>query len=180
MKKVFTLLIGLVIASTGLSQYFIPVDEGSQVSFKIKNFGVNVGGTFTGLKGMIIFDTDSLNASSFDVTVDAATVNTGIDQRDNHLKKEEYFDIAKYPTIHFISTKVTTSTDKAYLFLFGKLTIKDITKEISFPFKATKKDDHMVFEGEFSINRRDYTVGGGSITMSDDLTVRLSVLAKKE
>ena len=60
------------------------------------------------------------------------------------------------------------------------LTIKGTTKEISFPFKATAKGDDYLFEGEFPLNRRDFNVGGGSLTMSDHLTVSLKVLSKKK
>ncbi|MFT4019567.1 MAG: YceI family protein [Agriterribacter sp.] len=178
--KIFFTSIFLLFVNLLTAQQYKPVDEGSAIKFKIRNFGVNVNGTFSGLKGKIVFRPDNLNSSEFDVTIDTKTINTGIDQRDNHLRKDEYFDAEKYPQIHFISTKITTSTDKDYLFVFGKLTIKGVTKEISFPFKATAKADDYLFEGEFKINRRDYTVGGGSITMADELTVNLSVMGKKE
>lgn len=179
MKITFTSILFLFV-NLAIAQQFKPVDEGSEVSFKIKNFGINVGGSFTGLKGKLVFDPDNLEGALFDVTVDAKTINTGVNQRDEHLRKEEYFDVDKYPNIHFASTKITTSTNKDYLFVFGKLTIKDVTKEISFPFKATKKGEDYLFEGEFKINRRDYNVGGGSITMADELTMNLSVVGKKE
>lgn len=179
MRILFTSIFFLFVNAT-FAQQFNPVDEGSEIRFKIKNFGVNVSGTFSGLKGKILFHPDSLASSVFDVTVDTKTINTGINQRDNHLRQEEYFDAEKYPQIRFASTKITTSTDKNYLFVFGTLTIKEVAKEISFPFKATKKGDDYLFEGEFKINRRDYNVGGGSITMADELTVNLSVTGKKE
>lgn len=179
MKIIFTSILFLFV-NLVIAQQYKPVDEGSEVSFKIKNFGINVGGSFTGLKGKIVFNADNIESNIFDVTVDTKTINTGVNQRDDHLRKEEYFDVEKYPTIHFASTKITTSTNKDYLFVFGQLTIKDVTKEISFPFKATKKNDDTLFEGEFKINRRDYNVGGGSITMADELTVNLSVLGKKD
>ena len=179
MKILFTLICSLLATNHIFTQPFKPVDEGSEVSFRIKNFGINVKGSFTGLKGKIVFNPDSLALCSFDVTVDAKTISTGIEQRDNHLRKEEFFDADKYPQIRFVSTKVTTSDHKNYLFVFGRLTIKDVTKEISFPFKAVSKGDDYLFEGEFPLNRRDFNVGGGSITMSDNLTVTLKVLSKK-
>jgi len=179
MKTFFTSML-ILFVNFSFAQQFNPTDEGSEVKFKIKNFGVNVGGSFSGLKGKIIFNPENLATSEFAVTIDTKTINTGIDQRDNHLRKEEFFDAEKFPNIQFASTKITTSTNNDYLFVFGKLTIKDVTKEVSFPFKATKKADDYLFEGEFKINRRDYNVGGGSITMADELTVNLSVLGKKE
>lgn len=180
MKRIFTLIVALTVAATGFGQRFKPVDQGSEIGFKIRNFGINVSGTFKGLRGKIVFYPDSLSASHFDVTIDVKTINTGIDQRDNHLRSEDYFEVTKYPEIHFVSTRVTTSTNKEYCFVFGNLTIKDVTKEVSFPFKATPQENDFLFEGEFTLNRRDYNVGGGSISMGDNVTLNLKVLAKSE
>ncbi|HRN55903.1 MAG TPA: YceI family protein [Agriterribacter sp.] len=180
MNRIAAFIIVLFIANISFGQHFIPTDEGSDIGFKIRNFGVNVKGSFKGLEGKIIFFPDSLSASRFDVAIDVKTINTGINQRDNHLRSEDYFEVEQYPLIRFESTQITTSTNKAYLFVFGKLTIKDVTKEISFPFKVTAKDDDYIFEGEFTLNRRDYNVGGGSLTMGDSVSVSLKVLAKSD
>jgi polyisoprenoid-binding protein YceI len=61
----------------------------------------------------------------------------------------------------------------------GVITIKSVSKEISFPFKQTAKDNGILFEGEFKLNRRDFGVGGKSFSMSDDLNVELAIFAKK-
>jgi polyisoprenoid-binding protein YceI len=178
LKGIFTTLAQ---ASTTLvfSQTYTPTDEGSKVRFVIKNFGINTGGTFDGLSGSITFDPSSLTTASFDVSVDSKTVDTDMEARDNHLRKAEYFDVEKYPKLSFRSTKVTTTNKEGYLFMFGVITIKNVSKEISFPFKQTSKDGGILFEGEFKLNRRDFGVGGKSFSMSDELTVELSVFAKK-
>lgn len=178
MKKIFTLVIPLMVAGICFGQQFTPVDAGTEIGFTIKNFGIKVNGHFSGIQGKIIFHPDSLQASLFDVKVDASTINTRIDQRDNHLRSEDYFEVEKYPFIHFVSQRVTRSTNKDYLFVFGKLTIKDVTREISFPFKVTPQAGELIFEGEFSLDRRDYHVGGRSLTLSDNVVVHLKVLAK--
>lgn len=180
MNRIRILIVVLLVANISFGQHFTPVDEGSEIEFRIRNFGVNVSGTFKGLSGEIIFFPDSLAASRFDVTIDVKTINTGINQRDNHLRSEDYFEVEKYPGIRFESTQITTSTNKTYLFVFGKLTIKDVTKEVSFPFKVTPKDNGSFFEGEFALNRRDYKVGGGSLTMGDSVRVSLKVMAKRK
>ena len=177
MKKSVFLSIIVITCNLSIAQYK-PVDNGSSIQFKIKNFGINTGGSFTGLQGNIIFDINHLNTANFDVSLDANTINTGIDMRDNHLRNDSYFDVKNYPRIHFVSTKVTPSTKAGVLFIFGKLTIKNQTKDISFPFTATTNNDGYLFKGVFNINRRDFGVGGSSI-ISDDLEVQLSVLAKK-
>ena len=180
MSRIFILIAVLLVTNISFGQHFTPVDEGSEIEFRVRNFGVNVKGSFKGLSGEIIFFPDSLAASRFDVTIDVKTINTGINQRDNHLRSEDYFEVEKYPGIRFESTIITTSTNDAYLFVFGKLTIKDVTKETSFPFKATPKDKGLFFEGEFALNRRDYNVGGSSLSMGDSVRVSLKVLAKRD
>ena len=177
-----TFLASIFISSVSfiaLFQNYQPVDSGSKVRFVIKNFGIKTGGTFEGLAGNIHFDPTNLSASSFEVSVDTKTVDTDLEARDNHLRKPEYFDVEKYPTLNFKSTKITKTNKPEYLYIFGNLTIKGITKEVKFPFTATSKGDDYLFEGEFIINRKDFGVGGNSFSMADELTVELSVIAKK-
>ena len=178
LKKIFTTF-AIFAAITVSAQTYTPTDEGSKVRFVIKNFGINTGGTFDGLSGNITFDPASLATASFNVSVDSKTVDTDMEARDNHLRKAEYFDVEKYPKLSFRSTKVTTTNKEGYLFMFGVITIKNVSKEISFPFKQTSKDGGILFEGEFKLNRRDFGVGGKSFSMADELTVELSVFAKK-
>jgi len=174
-------IIGFFLAAVSLTafgQSYTPVDKDSKVHFVIKNLGIPTGGDFTGLAGSIKFDPKNLAASEFDVSVDASTVDTDIASRDNHLKRTEYFNVKKYPTLNFKSTKITTSNNKDFLYVFGKLTIKGVTKEVKFPFKATAKDGGWLFEGNFRIDRKDFGVGGNSISLSDEVAVSLSIFAK--
>lgn len=165
--------------SVGLfSQSFTPADDGSKVHFVISNFGIATGGDFTGLSGSITFDPNDLASAAFDVSVDANSVNTDIEARDNHLRKGEYLDVKNYPKISFKSTRVTKTNKDGYFYMFGNLTIKGVTKEIKFPFTATPKNAGYVFEGSFKLDRRDFGVGGRSISLSDDLAVSLTIFAK--
>jgi polyisoprenoid-binding protein YceI len=179
MKKIILFLLIVVPVVFARAQY-APADQGSTVQFKIKNFGFNVTGSFSGLKGSINFDPNNPAGTSFDVSIDANTINTGIDARDNHLREDSYFDVKNYPQIRFVSDKVTKSSGKDGDYeVSGKLTIKNHTKDISFPFTATAADNGYLFKGQFKINRKDFDVGGSS-TISNNLEVSLSVLAKKK
>jgi polyisoprenoid-binding protein YceI len=177
MKRSVFLAVLIFIRTLIIAQYK-PIDVGSAIQFKIKNFGINTGGSFTGLQGYIKFDINHPDEASFDVSVDANTINTGIEMRDDHLRKDTYFDVKNYPRIRFVSTKVTGSNKPGVLFIFGKLTIKNQTKDISFPFTAAATNEGYLFKGEFNINRRDFGVGGASV-ISDNLEVQLNVLANK-
>ena len=159
-------------------QTYTPVDNGSKVHFVIKNFGIATGGDFKGLSGTVKFDPADPTTADFDVSVDASTVDTDIEARDRDLRKSGYFDVKNYPKLSFRSTKIAKTNKDGYLYMFGNLTIKGVTKEIKFPFSATAKNGGYLFEGSFKLNRRDFGVGGNSISLSDDLTVSLSVFAK--
>src|SRR5580693_1689406 len=163
-----------LITLTGIfaSDQYKPEDQGSSVQFKIKNLGFNVTGSFSGLDGNIQFDPNNPTVSNFDVSIDANSINTDNNMRDNHLKNETYFDTKNYPRIRFVSTKITASNKSGILFIFGKLTIKNQTKDISFPFTATPSNEGYLFKGAFKISRKDFGVGGTS-TISDDLEVSL-------
>jgi len=175
MKKIILFLLIFSAAKIASAQYK-PVDQGSALTFKIGNFGFDVTGTFGGFQGAINFDPQNLTNSSFDVSIDAATVNTDNSLRDKHLKDDGYFDVKNYPRIRFVSDKITAKNG-AYS-LSGKLTIKDKTKQVSFAFTPVPSADGYVFKGSFKINRKDFNVGGTS-TISNELEVNLNVHAVK-
>jgi len=178
MIKLATFIIGLLIITSIHAQQYQPVSDKSNVKFSIKNFGINTGGSFSGLTGTINFDKDNPEKASFDMSVEAATVNTDNDSRDSHLRKAEYFDVANHPTITFKSEKVTGKGNK--LTVTGQLTIKGTSKTVSIPFTAEAKENGYQFEGSFQLNRRDYKVGGNSVVLGDNVTVTLVVFAKKK
>jgi polyisoprenoid-binding protein YceI len=176
-QRLMMLAAGLFFSLVLSAQEYKPLDDSSSIGFGIKNFGVTVSGTFKGLKGGIHFEPGNLSTAAISVTVDSKTVNTGIDMRDNHLKKEDFFYVDSFPVLSFKSTRVTPSTKEGYLFLFGELRIKGVAKTISFPFQAVPNGNGYTFTGKFSINRRDFGVGGSSISMSDEVKVDLKIVA---
>jgi polyisoprenoid-binding protein YceI len=176
MKKVFLLLIIILTGKAGFAQYK-PADQGSSVQFIIGNFGFDVNGSFTGIKGTINFDPQNLANAHFDVDIDANTVNTDNSLRDGHLRGESYFDVKNHPGIRLESTKIEVEKTGSFVFT-GKLTIKNTTQNISFPFTATSTTDGYRFKGTFKIKRKDFGVGGTS-TISDELELILNIIAKK-
>ncbi|HXB91994.1 MAG TPA: YceI family protein, partial [Puia sp.] len=153
-----------------------PQDPGSTIQFRIKNLGFNVTGTLRGLAGKIRFNPAEPDKAAFDVTVDANTINTDNGMRDDHLRQSSYFDVQHFPAIRLVSDRIAWHKKGTYLFS-GQLTIKNHTKELSFPFSVTETDGGYRFRGSFTINRRDFEIGGLS-TISDELEVTLDVMAK--
>lgn len=150
-----------------------PTDADNAVTFNIKNFGINTKGEFKGLKGAIQWDAANPSNSKFDVTIDAATIDTGIKSRDNDLRDEKYFDVKNHPVIRMTSTKVTADQ------FVGNLTIKGTTRAIAFPYTVNASSGGGVnFKASFTIRRSDFGIGGGSTVLSDYVQVDLDVMAK--
>lgn len=176
-KKIIVVLL-LITTSHFLFAQYKPINETSELKFRIANLGFNVDGSFSGIDGSILFDPQNINASRFEVSVAAGTVNTDNNLRDEHLKEEGYFDIKNYPLIKLVSEKITPGKgSNAYVFS-GRLTIKGQSKTISFPFTATAVANGYLFKGSFKINRKDFGVGGTS-TIANELEVNINVNARK-
>ena len=159
----------------------VPVDDGSKVAFTNKNFGIAVNGTLKGLEGNINFDPNALETSSFDVTVKVATIDTDNGMRDASLK-QDYFQVENHPLIRLVSSKIelTERSSQGFYNFTGKLTIKGITKEVSFPFQATRQRENLIFVGNFAINRLDFKVGESSSILSNKVNISLKVLTRKK
>jgi polyisoprenoid-binding protein YceI len=146
------------------------------VTFSIKNAGFRVEGSFGGFVGNLLFDPQNLPQSHIEATVQSKTIDTGNKTRDDHLRKEEYFDVEKFPVISLKSTKIAAAGKNLYKGTF-QLTLKGITKTVEIPFTLTESKGNGQFEGTFKINRQDFKVGGGSWILSDEVTLHLSLQA---
>lgn len=103
----------------------------SGVGFQIKHLGVStVRGSFSGVTGTVVWDDKNPDASHVDAVIDAKTVNTGQDKRDEHLKSPDFFDVEKYPTLKFHSTSVKRAGD-GKLQVIGDLTLGGQTKPVT-------------------------------------------------
>jgi polyisoprenoid-binding protein YceI len=146
------------------------------ISFKIKNAGITVNGTFDGGHAELFFSPDHLSASSLKARVEVKTIKTGIGLRDEHLKGETYFNADTFKTIN-IESKSLYIKGNNYAGMFN-VTIKGVTKQIEIPFEFNQIADEAVIKGSFTLNRRDFGVGGKSLTMSDEVTVKIEIKAK--
>ncbi|TSJ44078.1 YceI family protein [Mucilaginibacter corticis] len=177
MKTITTLI--FLFAATLCHAQLKPVEQASTLKFTIKNLGFDVDGSFSGFEGSINFDPQGLAVSTFDVSINASTVNTDNSLRDEHLKGSSFFDVKNFPVIRLASTKILPTNKSDTYMLNGQLTIKGKTQPITFPFSANATADGYVFKGSFKIKRKDFGVGGTS-TVSDELEVMINVTAKKD
>jgi polyisoprenoid-binding protein YceI len=146
-----------------------------EVSFKIKNAGVTVTGRFPGLNTSLVFGPDKLASSYIKGSVSVGTIKTGIDKRDEDLKGAKYFDEGKYKLIDVKSVKLTKKGNQ-YAGTFN-VTMKGVTKQVEIPFEFIQQGSNAEFKGTMTINRRDFGVGGKTLTMADDAVVTIDIKA---
>ncbi|MBC7891347.1 MAG: YceI family protein [Sphingobacteriaceae bacterium] len=153
--------------------------SGSSVGFKAKQFGVEVDGTFKGLNATLRFDPANPATGSLAGNVDARTVDTGNKLRNKHLReRESFFNVEKFPVIRLKSTRLEKAGN-GYAGTF-ELTIKDVTKSLRVPFTFETTGKTGVFAATFPLDRRDYDLGGSTLGMSDNVTVRITVTTQQE
>ncbi len=150
----------------------------SAVTFRIKNLGIGTEGKFSGFKAKINFDKNNLDKSSITASVDTRTLDSDNSMRDNHLKKEAYFDVEKYPEITMKSSSFSHQKNENFTGLFD-VTIKDKTKRIKVPFTYIESGSSNSFKGSFTINRSDFSIGGKSMVLADDALVSIAVETTK-
>jgi len=182
----FVLILVLATAAFAADTYVVdPVH--SRVGFTVKHLVISkVSGNFKEFEGTIVFDEKDPSKCSVKGTIKTASVDTGNENRDNDLRGEGFFDVAKYPTITFESTKVEKKGDQ-YL-VTGKLTMKNVTKEVVLPVTVAgpinaggKKK--IGVEGSITINRQDYglkwskTIEGVGLVVSDEVVLTINAEA---
>ena len=140
----------------------------SRIGFAVRHLEINmVKGRFKDFTGTINFNEKDLEKSSVQFSAKIASIDTEVEARDTHLKSPDFFDAAKYPEMKFVSTKVERKGKDKYV-LTGDLTIKDVTKQVSFPFTMTGavKDPwggtRFGISAETKINRKDFNINYGN------------------
>ncbi len=171
MKNAFLFLLLFTLFSVK-AQEFTQDDSQTKVTFKIKNFGVNVDGDFSDVKIQTNFDSKDLTGSYINATIQVISISTGIKKRDKHILEEGYFDEPNYKEIKLSSSKVEKKSDGNFE-MTANLTIKETTKEFVIPLEITESDNSISIKSNFQINRRDFKVGGGSMIMSKKVKIEV-------
>jgi len=159
----------LLLAITTLTSFSVYAQNDSYIRFEIRNAGVNVEGMFTEYETDIDIDPKDLSNATFKGTISVESIDTGIRKRDKDLKKKSYFDIDNYPEISFELTSIKAKSEGGGYDVKGNITIKDVTKSVSFDAIKVRVSDELYIKGELTLNRRDFNVGGSSIMLSDEL-----------
>ncbi len=190
-----TAVLALAVATLATSQVVsaapvkMEVDRShSSVSFNVRHFFTKVTGSFDKFSADITYDPDKPGMSSVTATVDVASVNTKNEKRDGHLRSDDFFSAEKFPTMTFVSKKITW---KGTAFtMTGDLTIRDVTQPVVFTGELTGygKDSwggtRAGFTAKATIDRTKFNVlwnkpweGGTGAMLSNEVTIQLDVEA---
>ena len=156
--------------------------EDSQVGFSIYKWAVfKEEGRFKDFDGTITFDPSNLTATTVDFTIQAASIDSRNEGRDRALRSEDFFHVAKYPTLTFKSIRAN-ALDKETVEITGDLTIHGITKRMTVPVKVLGVNNTnsvngtlVGFETTFTINREDFKVGEDWHIIGREATIHLLI-----
>ena len=155
--------------------------ENSSAEFVCKHVFSNVRGMFKKPSGTVTLDEATPANSKVDATIDASSITTGVEERDNHLRSPDFFDVAKYPVITFVSSSVTRSSPTSYS-VTGNLTMHGVTKPVTLAVTASAPFKHAGgirrgIEATTSVNRKDfglvwdYPGEGPGIVVGNDIKI---------
>lgn len=152
----------------------------SAVQFSVRHLGIsNVQGDFTKVTGTAMIDEDDISKSSITATVDVSSVDTRVTRRDDDLKSPNFFDVAKFPTMTFQSTKIWKTGD-GKVKMTGDITLHGVTKEVTFDVDGPTPPVNQMgtrrgAEATGTINRKDFGMTADPMVVGDDIKVTIDV-----
>lgn len=165
----------------------------SEIHFKVKHLVIStVTGKFEKFDGTVYASSDDFSDAEVEFSAEAASINTGVADRDAHLKSPDFFDAATHPKLTFKSTSIKKTGDNEYL-MKGDLSIRGVTKpvELNVEYGGTTKDPwgntKAGFEITGKINRKDYgltwsaATETGGLVVGDEVKLQLGIeLARQQ
>ena len=159
----------------------------SNAQFSVRHLGIsNVQGEFTKVTGTVNLDDQDISKSTVTASIDVSSLDTRVQHRDDDLKSDHFFDVAKYPTITFQSTKITNTGDDTSK-MTGNLTLHGVTKEVTFDVTGPTKVIQVMgtrrgASATTKINRQDFgmvfmsnAMPGGDQMIGDTVTITLDI-----
>ncbi|GMA58385.1 polyisoprenoid-binding protein YceI [Alicyclobacillus sacchari] len=163
----------------------------SHVGFSVKHMMfTTVRGSFKQFSATVVADPEDLTNAEIDFSIETASVNTGDENRDNHLRSGDFFDVENHPQITFHATSTTKTSGNAYD-MTGDLTIRGVTKPVTFhvTYEGTGKNpwgaEVAGFSATTTINRKDFgltwnaALETGGVLVSDQVKIELDIQASK-
>ncbi|KGL62462.1 YceI family protein [Polaribacter sp. Hel1_85] len=164
--------------TTCFTQELVQNDLETSINFKIKNFGINVAGVFNVYEFSSNFDAANLKDSFMNAIISVKSITTNTNAIDKHLLKSDFFDVENHPKIIYKSTEIEKKDGSKYI-IKGFLNIKGIKKRIETPIEIKEKGGKFVFSANFTLNRKDFDVGGSSLVLSKKVNVKMKYVANR-
>ncbi|NEX13050.1 MAG: protein yceI precursor [Prosthecochloris sp.] len=188
LTKGLLLGVALLVPDFALASSWKIDSDHSSVGFSIRHLMVsNVKGAFTTFGGTVELDDDKITDSKVSATIDVASINTNVKKRDDHLRSPDFFDVANYPEMTFVSKKWKQAPD-GKLRILGDLTMHGVTKEVELdvePFSAEVRDPWGNIRRGTSatarINRKDFGINynqvldNGGLTVGNEVDIELEI-----
>lgn len=184
----FTRYTGLLIAALAFAfgialasaQWSVQPQQ-STLTFVATQAGAKFQGAFDKFDANIVFDPQNLPASRFDVKIDMTSVNTRDGERDGIIKGADLFAVQRWPSGHYVADRFKGLGGGKYA-ATGKLTLRDVTRDVPIRFTFTKGADGAWLKGSTVIKRLDFGIGQGEWrdtgTVGDEVEVRFALLLK--
>jgi polyisoprenoid-binding protein YceI len=159
----------------------------SEATFQVRHFVTKVRGRFNDFGGTILIDRANPGASTVNVVIKTASLDTAHPGRDKHLRSPDFFDVEKFPEITFQSTKIASKGGDRYD-VTGTLTMHGVTKEITVPvsflgFMGSGPNEKAGFSADLTLNRKDYGIvwnralDAGGTVLGDEVFITINVEA---
>ena len=184
-----TLAAALLSALVAAPAFAAPVEytidsNHTQVRFGWNHFGFsNLEGIFEKVSGTFVYDADNAAGSSVTASIDLSAIDTGVDKLNEHLATPDFFDVAKFGTATYKSTKVSAAGE-GKLTVEGDLTVHGVTKPVTLDVTVNKIGPHGMtkkpsagFDATATIKRSDFGVGQYVPNVSDEIRLEITVEA---
>lgn len=185
---IFSTIIALSLPTLASATIWNIDPDHTNIGFKVRHLMVsNVRGSFDKHTGVVDINDKDITKSKVEVIIDTASINTNVQKRDEHLRSADFFDVAKYPTMTFVSKKIAKA-GKNKLKVTGDLTLHGITRQVVLDVEgptAVSKDPYGNFRrgavASTKINRKDFglvwnaTLETGGVVVGDEVTITLEV-----
>lgn len=179
----FALAVGLMLLAASPAQaakeWIIDTSK-SSLGFAGTASGKAFTGKFGSFNAHVDFDPQHPDPSRIEVTINMQSAKTGDAQKDNTLPGEDWFDIKTFKQANFYGVRVRQKAPQFYV-VEGKLTLKDVTRDIELPFSIVPEGKEFRIQGEVTVNRLDYHVGEGEWVDNDlvgkEVKIKVDLLA---
>jgi len=186
-KTLLSVGMTLALAAPVLADTYTIDKNHSEAAFQVRHILTKVRGTFRDFSGTINFDKAKPENSSVEFRIKTASIDTGVQKRDDHLRSPDFFDAATYPEIVFKSTKVLPKGDNVFD-VTGDFTLHGVTKQITLPVKFLGEQKFMKgakagFETAVTLNRKDFglvwnrALESGGVMVGDEVEISINIEA---